>query len=69
MSTRDARSGTVPYSPWHSGMALVTVAGRSGADTSPLGPDLGAPFTIEHNSYSFGQAASGAANGTVLSGQ
>ena len=50
-------------------MALVTVAGRSGADTSPLGPYLGAPFTIEHNGYAFGQAASWSRDGRVLSGQ
>ena len=51
------------------GIALVTVAGRSGAANSLLGPYLGAPFTIEHNGYAFGQAASWSRDGKVLSGQ
>jgi len=50
--------------------ALVTFrAPSSGAAPPLMGPYFGAAFTIQHNSYAFGQAASWSTSGQVLSAQ
>jgi Tol biopolymer transport system component len=51
-------------------MSWVTLGGpAAGAETSPVGPYFGAPFTMQQNSYAFGQAASWTLSGRVLSAQ
>ena len=41
----------------------------AGAAPALIGPYFGAAFTIQHNSYAFGQAASWSTGGRVLSAQ
>ncbi len=45
------------------------IGGQAGAVNSLIGPYFGATFTITHNGYAFGQAASWSRGGKVLSGQ
>jgi hypothetical protein len=51
-------------------ISLVTFGGHAAAaEKSLIGPYFGAAFTIQQNSYAFGQAASWSRSGKVLSGQ
>lgn len=61
------KGGVLALALW---ISLVTFGGHAAAAGAPLiGPYFGAAFTIQRNSYSFGQAASWSRSGKVLSGQ
>ena len=50
-------------------LSCVAVAGPAAGAEHPLGAYFAAPFTVQKNSYAFGQAASWTRGGHVLSGQ